>query len=75
MSITYFKKPGYKLNDDLNKVAKIIKAIFDNNEECICHNESYDKHCPCSDFREKGECHCGLYIKDEHYKPSPREKS
>ena len=34
-----------------------------NNGECPCHNDSVDKHCPCSDYREKDICHCGLYIK------------
>lgn len=56
--------PGFKLNPNSKVVEKITSLITRNNGECICHNESRDKHCPCSDYLEKGKCQCGLYIKE-----------
>ena len=57
-------KPGYILNPNPKIVQSITKRIEKNNGICACHNDSIDPHCPCTNFREKGECHCKLYIKD-----------
>lgn len=61
--IEILRKPGYVLNPKDKVVNSIIKMIEKNNGECPCHNDSYDKKCPCSDYRDKGICHCGLYLK------------
>lgn len=54
-------KEGWNIN---YKIAdKIIKRLNICNEECPCHNDSYDKHCPCSDYREKDICYYKLYIR------------
>lgn len=65
--ITILRKEGFNLNPNDTIVNNILKAIEKNNGECICHNTSYDKHCPCSDYREKGICHCNLYLEDFSY--------
>ena len=56
-------REGWVLNPNEKIVNGIIKGINRCNGECPCVNESYDKHCPCSDYRENGECHCRLYLK------------
>lgn len=56
-------KEGWKLNPNEKIVDAIMKRIEVCNGDCPCHNDSYDKHCPCSDYREKDECHCNLYVK------------
>lgn len=61
--IQFYRKEGWVLNPNDKVLNAIIKRIVLNNGECPCHNESADKHCPCSDYREKGICHCGLYLK------------
>jgi len=58
------EKDGFHLNPNTKFVEKLTKRIENNDGECPCHNESVDKHCPCTDFREKGECHCQLYLRD-----------
>jgi ferredoxin-thioredoxin reductase catalytic subunit len=61
--VQIFRKEGWKLNDNDKIVNSILKRIEINNGECPCHNDSYDKHCPCSDYRENNICHCTLYVK------------
>lgn len=56
------EKEGFMLNPDQRKVTTITSLIEKNGGVCICHNESRDPHCACSDFLEKGICHCGLYV-------------
>ena len=58
----YYIKKGWKLNPNGKIVAAITKAVERNGGECPCVNEGADKHCPCSDYRIKDVCHCGLYI-------------
>jgi ferredoxin-thioredoxin reductase catalytic subunit len=60
--VKIFRKEGWILNPKDSVVNNIIKMIDKNNGECPCHNNSVDKHCPCSDYREKDICHCTLYI-------------
>lgn len=57
-----------KLNEDAELVKSIRKKLKENNGYCPCallKNE--DTKCMCKEFREMktGECHCGLYIKEE----------
>ena len=43
-------------------------ALEQNGGYCPCAIEkSEDTKCMCKDFREQesGECHCGLYVKEE----------
>ena len=61
--IQIYRKEGWVLNPNDKVVNAILKRCEMNNGECPCHNESVDKHCPCSDYRERNICHCGLYIK------------
>ena len=61
--IEIFRKGGWELNPNDRVINNIIKMIEKNNGECPCANESVDKHCPCTDYRDKGICHCGLYVK------------
>ena len=58
-----FRKEGWMLNPNDKVVNAILKGVERNNGECPCHNDGYDKHCPCSDYREKDLCHCHLYLK------------
>ena len=51
--IKIFRKEGWILNPDDKIVNSILKRCEENNGECPCHNNGDDKHCPCSDYREK----------------------
>lgn len=62
--IPILRKPGWILNPSDKIVNAILKRCEANNGECPCHNTSYDKHCPCSDYRENDKCHCHLYLKE-----------
>ena len=62
--VRIFRKEGWKLNDNDNVVNSIIRRIEINEGECPCHNESEDRHCPCTDYRFNDKCHCGLYVKE-----------
>lgn len=61
--IQIYRKPNWDLNPNDIIVNSILKRCELNNGECPCVNDSIDKHCPCSDYREKDICHCGLYVK------------
>ena len=61
--IKIFRKEGWILNPSDKIVNSILKRCEENNGECACRNNGDDKHCPCSDYREKDICHCNLYIK------------
>lgn len=63
MKPSIFIKEGWKLNPNEKTVESIRTLIENNNGNCICHNESRDKHCPCTDYIENANCHCGLYLK------------
>lgn len=50
-------------NPDAEFVKNLKKRIKDNGKYCPCRLEKTpDTKCPCKDFRETGECICGLYI-------------
>ena len=63
--VEIYRKKGWKLNPNDKVVNAILRRCEMNNGECSCHNNSVDKHCPCSDYRENDICHCGLYVKGE----------
>lgn len=55
-----------RLNIDPVKVKEIRQAIKNNQGYCPCVLEkTSETKCPCLDFRENQECHCGLYEKVE----------
>lgn len=54
------------VNNDVELVNTIRKALKDNEGYCPCRREkNEDTKCICKDFREQeeGMCHCGLYVK------------
>ncbi len=54
------------INPDDEFVKNLKKRIKSNNGFCPCKIEkTQDNKCPCKDFRETKECHCGLYINIE----------
>lgn len=61
--VKIYRKEGFDLNPNDKIVNSIFKRVKNNNGECPCHNNSIDKKCPCSDYRDNDICHCGLYIK------------
>lgn len=61
--VKIYRKEGFDLNPNDKIVNSIFKRVENNNGECPCHNNSIDKKCPCSDYRDNNICHCGLYIK------------
>lgn len=63
MMIKILRKEGWKINENDKTVNSIMKMIENNGGKCPCYNTSTDTECPCSDYREKDLCHCGLYVK------------
>lgn len=58
------------VNPDQDLVREIKKKLRETNGYCPCVNPKFwneDTKCMCKAFREQlsGECHCGLYIKEE----------
>ena len=44
---------------------EIQRRIKKKNGFCLNKKEkNEDTKCPCKDYRERGECDCGLYIRD-----------
>ena len=65
--IKILRKPGWTLNPNDKTVNMLLKLCEKNSGECPCKgNQSEDKRCPCSDYREKDHCCCGLYVKLEN---------
>lgn len=61
--ITKEREVDMILNPDTEKVAKIRKALTNNNGYCPCIlNKNEDTICPCKKMRENNECVCGLYV-------------
>lgn len=57
-----------RLNKDKDLVKTIRKRLKANDGYCPCSLlKNEDTKCMCKEFREikAGECHCGLYIKEE----------
>ena len=57
------------LNPDAEIVQMIRLKLKENDGYCPCRLEKTpDTKCMCKEFRDAswpGECHCGLYIKEE----------
>lgn len=59
-------KPKVTITEDAELAAEIKESLKRNEGYCPCAIvKTVDTKCPCLKFREmqKGECHCGLYIK------------
>ena len=58
-----------KVNPDTELVNEIRKKLKENDGYCPCRiQKNEDTKCMCKEFVEQeelGECHCGLYIKEE----------
>ena len=58
-----------KVNPDTELVNEIRKKLKENDGYCPCRiQKNEDTKCMCKEFveqQELGECHCGLYIKEE----------
>lgn len=58
-----------RVNDDKQLVAEIRQKLKENDNYCPCRLEKIPENkCMCKEFveqQELGECHCGLYIKEE----------
>jgi ferredoxin-thioredoxin reductase catalytic subunit len=57
-----------KVNSDKEKVSQIRAKLWENGGYCPCKLEkTEDTKCMCREFIEQssGECHCGLYYKEE----------
>ena len=58
-----------KINPDTELVNEIRKKLKENDGYCPCRiQKNKDTKCMCKEFVEQvelGECHCGLYIKEE----------
>ena len=58
-----------KISEDKEIVAEIKQKLKETGGQCPCRlTQTDDTKCPCKEFREQdipGECHCGLYYKDE----------
>jgi len=74
----YAESSGFKINPDKKVVDGILKGLLINKENkgeiyCPCRrvtgNKEEDKKiiCPCifnkQEIKEKGRCHCGLFVK------------
>lgn len=56
------------LNPDKKIVSIIKEKLKETNGYCPCvPNSFWDENtkCPCKEYREIGNCRCGLYIKKE----------
>lgn len=57
-----------KVSDNKKLVAEIRKSLKENGNYCPCKIEkTEDTKCMCKEFleQESGECHCGLYVKEQ----------
>ena len=57
-----------RLSNDKELVEEIRQKLKENDGYCPCRIEKNDDtKCMCKEFREQdsGECHCGLYVKEE----------
>lgn len=52
------------LNPNREVVDKIISRIFKCGGKCPCQpqDSDVDTRCPCSEFTDRGVCHCKLFV-------------
>ena len=61
-------KEGYIENPVNEFVKGLKKRIKANSGYCLNKPKGIkDNKCPCKEFRETGNCDCGMYIKDIFY--------
>lgn len=61
-------KQGFLINPDDTFVRGLKKRIKQNNGYCLNKRDRIpDNKCPCLEFRETGDCDCGLYFRDPTY--------
>jgi ferredoxin-thioredoxin reductase catalytic subunit len=54
----------FKLTDDKDLLETLREGLDKKDGHCPCKLEqSRDTICPCGEFIEAGECHCGLFVK------------
>lgn len=59
-------RDGYILNPDEHIRNIILKGLKQKDGHCPCKlDQTKDTKCPCTEFREGGECHCQLFINEE----------
>lgn len=63
--VKIYRKEGWVLNPNDKTVNSVLRMVENNGGKCPCFNTSEDTNCPCSDYRLKDTCHCGLYLKLE----------
>lgn len=57
---------GFKLNEDLEYVNKIITGINKKDGHCPCRvNKDDTTLCPCDEFIKEGICKCNLWIPEK----------
>ena len=65
----HIKVTKIRVNEDTAVVEAIRAALKDNDGYCPCRVEKTpETKCMCKEFLDEnymGECHCGLYVKEE----------
>ncbi len=62
--IQILRKNGFILNPNDKVVNALLQMIERNEGKCPCSgNTSEDLQCPCSNYKNKNNCCCGLYKK------------
>lgn len=64
--IKIYRKQGWDLNPNDLRLNNIIRAILRNNGNCPCQ-KGVKAVCPCEEYRNNDNCHCGLYIKVDNH--------
>lgn len=72
--IEILRKEGWKLNPNDRVVNAILRRCEKCDGLCPCTHDSEnyegkDLHCPCTDYKLKDVCECGLYVLDERKIP------
>ena len=58
-------RDGYMINPVTEFVRGLKKRIKSNSGYCLNKPKGIkDNKCPCREFKESGNCECGLYIMD-----------
>lgn len=62
---------GYRINDDLDHVLKIINGLNKKEGHCPCRlNKDASTLCPCDEFVNDNICKCKLFVKLNDGNPS-----
>lgn len=66
-----------RLSEDKELVQEIREKLKENDGYCPCKiDKTDDTKCMCKEFREQesGECHCGLFVKEEQVRKREDKK-